>query len=280
MSPEVGVVKTPSQDAPKQQGAARAAPQQRANALPTPGLQHSLPPLPGVAAAVLARSPAGDDPPTLDVFIPDSVWPEELEGQSEATETETETDPYDGSQEDWSLDGLLQRALDRRLQRKAADTKVLCPRYDGYDKAKDVGKYNCAGLAWRTYDFRGDLAKERDAVAAGTSDKKPGNLKLWFWEYDLHLETDDGRRTTENHDFHMVGGIIDKAGNDPDDVYTKNGARPVFGPGTGPSHKPKARDRAMSNDPSNTPASTDDGAPLYKARSNFKEIVKCHPCPK
>ena len=32
-----------------------------------------------------------------------------------------------------------------------------------------------------------------------------------------------------------------------------------------------------SNDPSNTPATAPDGAPLYKVRSNFKEVVKCHP---
>jgi hypothetical protein len=171
-------------------------------------------------------------------------------------------------------------SLGRMLLRKEEDTKELCPKYYKYDTKADVGKYNCAGLAWRTYDFRGDLAAERSAASSGSAPAgKAGEVKQWFWEYDLRLETDDGRKTGPNHDFHTVAGVVDKAGKDPDDVYTKNGARPVFGPGTGPGSKPADRDRARSNDPSNKELSTDDGAPLFKKRWNFKEVVKSHSCP-
>jgi hypothetical protein len=172
-------------------------------------------------------------------------------------------------------------SLGRMLLRKEEDTKELCPKYYKYDTKADVGKYNCAGLAWRTYDFRGDLDAERAAASGGSAPSgKAGEVKQWFWEYDLRLETDDGRHTDASHDFHTVAGVVDKAGKDPDDVYTKNGARPVFGPGTGPGFKPADRDRARSNNPSNKEESTSDGAPLFKKRWNFKEIVKSHPCPK
>ncbi len=171
-------------------------------------------------------------------------------------------------------------SLGRMLLRKEEDTKDLCPKYYKYDSKADVAKYNCAGLAWRTYDYRGDLAAERGAAAGGSAPAgKPGEVKHWFWEYDLRLETDDGRKTSPSHDFHTVAGVVDKAGKDPDDVYTKNGARPVFGPGTGPGSKPPDRDRARSNDPSNKEQSSSDGAPLFKKRWNFKEVVKSHSCP-
>jgi hypothetical protein len=269
MGPEVAAAEPPRQAPIERAGPAG---QKRAASSAGERLRHSLPAMPAVAAAVLARSDTDEELSSLDLYIPDSVAPEDVETASSPDSS--------GGTSDWSLDGLLQRAVDARLQRKAKDTKALCPKYDGYDKSIDVGTYNCAGLAWRTYTYRGDLKSESSAVAAGESKGKPGKVKLWFWEYDLHLETDDGRRGPEGHDFHMVGGVVDKAGKDPDDVYTKNGARPVFGPGTGPGFKPPARDRATSNDPSNTPQSTDDGAALYKVRSNFKQTVKHHPCPK
>jgi hypothetical protein len=157
---------------------------------------------------------------------------------------------------------------------------VLCPRYSRYDSKADVAKYNCAGLAWRTYDFRGDIDAERSAASGGSAPAgRAGEVKHWFWDYDLRLETDDGRHTDTWHDFHTVAGVVDKTGADPDDVYTKNGSRPVFGPGTGPGFKPAARDRATSNDPSNKEMSSTDGKPLFKKRWNFKEVVKSHPCP-
>jgi hypothetical protein len=197
-----------------------------------------------------------------DSVAPDTVPPEAriLHGPDEAAEPEP--------------------SLGRMLQRKAEDTKELCPKYYKYDAKADVSQYNCAGLAWRTYDYRGDLDAERKAASAGSAPAgKAGEVKHWFWEYDLRLETDDGRKTDASHDFHTVAGVVDKAGKDPDDVYTKNGARPVFGPGTGPGWKPPDRDRARSNDPSNKEMSTQDGAPLYKKRWNFKEVVKSHSCP-
>ncbi len=208
----------------------------------------------------------------LEMVLPDSVAPEAL--APGATELHAAEEA-----EEAPLARKLQRSARPRLQRKEEDTLELCARYWRWETPRDLNTYNCAGLAWRSYDFRGDLDAERGAAAAGTaSGSTPGVVKHWFWEYDLHLETDDGRRTDDSHDFHTVAGVVDKAGADPDDVWSKNGRRPVYGPRTGPGWKPPVRERATSNDPSDTPASTPDGAPLYKVRSNFKEIVASHPC--
>jgi hypothetical protein len=209
----------------------------------------------------------------LEQVMPDSISPQEL--PPGAAELRSPDEPAAGA----NVGRMLARSARARLQRKEEDTLDLCPRYWRYETPHDFGSYNCAGLAWRTYDFRGDLAAERSAASAGKASQAPGSVKHWFWEYDLHLETDDGRRTASSHDFHTVAGVVDKSSADPDDVYSKNGRRPVYGPRTGPGWRPPTRDRATSNDPSDTPASTSDGAPLYKVRSNFKEIVKLHSCP-
>jgi hypothetical protein len=209
-------------------------------------------------------------PEMLDEFVTDSVSPETLAPEQKVLQAPEEA----GAEE-------ATPSLGRMLLRKEEDTKDLCPRYYKYDAKTDISKYNCAGLAWRTYTDRGDLDAERAAAAGGSAPAgKPGEIKHWFWEYDLRLETDDGALTGAHHDFHTVAGVVDKAGKDPDDVYTKNGYRPVFGPGTGPGWKPADRDQARSNDASNTAATTSAGKPIYKKRWNVKEIVKSHPCPK
>lgn len=220
---------------------------------------------------LLRQAAAG--PGDLRELMVDSIAPGEIPAEVAQLSAPEQAGP------EAELGRKLARSAQARLQRKEADTLELCPRYWRYETPHDFASYNCAGLAWRTYDFRGDLAAERSAASSGSGTQSPGAVKHWFWEYDLHLETDDGRRTPKSHDFHTVAGVVDKASADPDDVYSKNGRRPVYGPRTGPGWKPPTRDRATSNDPSDTPASTDDGAPLYKVRSNFKEIVKLHACP-
>jgi hypothetical protein len=178
---------------------------------------------------------------------------------------------------------VQQRTREVRVQRSEADTLAQCPRYWRYEMLRPFETYNCAGLAWRTYNYRGDRAAERSAVGAGTIGCSagciPGEVKQWWWDYDLHVETPDGRRTAANRDFHTVAGVTDSVGNDPDDVYSKNGKRPVYGPGMGPGFRPPARERATTNDPSETPSTHPDGSPLFKVRSNFSQLCACHPCP-
>ena len=99
-----------------------------------------------------------------------------------------------------------------------------------------------------------------------------------MWEYDMHFENDLGTVIrAASPDFHIVAGRTDLTGADPTDVYSKNGHRKVYGPGTGPGFKPAARERSTSNDPSETP-STYMGRPVFKVRSNMTESITCAGC--
>jgi Domain of unknown function (DUF4157) len=171
--------------------------------------------------------------------------------------------------------------ISRQIQRLTS-----CSSYSGYATPADLNKYNCAGLATRTYQFIAPASAAIDAImanfntphtpAGGTCD--PGDVKFWLWEYDMHAEDDRGTvLSANNRDFHIVAGRVDSTGGDPTDVYSKNGRRPVYGPGTGPSFKPAARERSTSNDPSETPG-TLNGRPVFKVRSNMSESISCAGC--
>jgi hypothetical protein len=63
---------------------------------------------------------------------------------------------------------------------------------------------------------------------------------------------------------------------DPTKVYSKNGPRPIHGPGTGPSFRPASRERALDKD--DQPGDSPQGRPLYKIRSNMSEEITCAGC--
>jgi hypothetical protein len=187
---------------------------------------------------------------------------------------------------------LQQSASDRvipgRIQRQLA-VGHPCPRYIGYEASRSVETYNCAGLALRNYQFIAPASTVvKTIVATFPSGRSitcgpsggPSRVKFWLWEYDLHLEDDRGSRLSESHrDFHIVAGVTDRMGNDPTDVYSKNGMRPVEGPGTGPGFRPPGRNRALNNDATATPATTRDGRPVFKVRYNFSESCFSANCP-
>jgi hypothetical protein len=175
---------------------------------------------------------------------------------------------------------------DRRVSRQI-QRQTRCASYSSYNAGADLHTYNCAGLALRTYRFTSPPSAVIDEIMANfTGPETPasgscaaGRVKFWLWEYDIKLEDDLGTTVAPTwQDFHIVGGRTDAAGNDPTDVYTKNGRRPVHGPGTGPSFRPPARDRATSNDRTEAPINTPQGRPVYKVRSNMSESLTCAEC--
>ena len=104
-----------------------------------------------------------------------------------------------------------------------------------------------------------------------------GQVKFWLWEYDIHMEDDLGNVIKPTwRDFHIVGGRMDAGGSDPANVYSKNGPRPIHGPGTGPSFRPASRDRALDKD--DQPGTTAQGRPIYKVRSSMSEEITCARC--
>lgn len=196
---------------------------------------------------------------------------------------------------------VLQQAGDsQEVQRQGPAAGHPCPVYDGYDTSRAVESYNCLGLALRTYDYK-PLAEARNALAdrfpfgqsaACSEPCAPGQIKMWFWEYSQRLEDEDGRRSGLRdqdgnvvpsepwRDYHTVAGAVDQFGGDPQDVYSKDGRRPIYGPGTGPAFRPPDRQPATRNNRFEIPGFTSDGKRLFWIRSDRLDECYCgSPCP-
>lgn len=163
--------------------------------------------------------------------------------------------------------------------------KCKCPKYQTVDRTKDVEQFNCAGLAHRTYTFIGDVNQVKQMLAVGRKIDCSGKcsscqVKHWLWEYELAIFDVEGNRLTEWwRDFHTVAGLCDPEGNDPADVYSKNGKRPLEGPARGSSFRPPEKDQATRNDRSAQPMLDGRGRPIYKIRRNIDQTCYCLPCP-
>lgn len=172
-----------------------------------------------------------------------------------------------------------------RLSRQIMRTPgTPCSAYPGYDASIDRRTYNCSGLALRSYQFTSppsavyaDMQARFFNPVCPVGNCGAGQVKFWLWQYDIRVEDDRGTILRPTwRDFHIVGGRMDDAGNDPTNVYSKNGPRPIHGPGTGPSFRPATRDQALDVD--DVPGTTADGRPLYKVRSNMTEQISCAGC--
>jgi hypothetical protein len=185
--------------------------------------------------------------------------------------------------------------MNKQIQRTSAGC-LKCPPYCSYNKSAKLDNYNCAGLAHRTYDYK-DITQTKAALAKGsnivcnTPCDRVGMVKHWLWEFDSHIEDSSGKlfpwrgpngMVTYWHDFHTVAGPTDgdPVAKDSDEFYSKDGARPVYGPGTGPSFQPLAKARATENNPRETPGVDDKGQPIYKVNSNITGSCYCFPCSK
>jgi RHS repeat-associated protein len=155
------------------------------------------------------------------------------------------------------------------------------------DPTKDRTTYNCVGLACRTYENQPDVEKyKNDYLSKGRKLKncaekcKKCEIKHWLWEYEIHITDEAGNDTQDpHHDFHTVAGQTNcKTGADPTNVYSKNGPRPIHGPGTGGSFRPPDRERVT--DANDQIVNFPDGSPAYKVRKDMVESCYCMPKPK
>jgi hypothetical protein len=178
--------------------------------------------------------------------------------------------------------------VDRQIQR-TGNGCANCQAYCGYDTPRDLTTYNCAGLAHRNYTYMQVPAilaayAGNGTFASGGACSAPGIVQHWLWEFDIRMEDASGKVVVPTwQDFHTVAGPTpgDPVPYSSDEVYSKNGRRPVYGPGTGPGFRPAARSVATTNDPAETPLTDPaSGAPLYKVRSNIVETRACLPCPR
>jgi len=135
--------------------------------------------------------------------------------------------------------------------------------------------YNCAGLAFKTYQYHGmtDTKSKLSAMTAKANCSQkcnPFQYKFWFWEYDVSLTHIPTSTTGPSQpDFHIVGGKTDSKGTGPSQVVSKNGKRPVKGPKPPASWYPTSAPARMNSH-------TDTIVPDYfKNRTNVKEKCYC-----
>lgn len=119
--------------------------------------------------------------------------------------------------------------------------------------------YNCAGFAFKRYTFIGLPATR--AIYAGMTNLNDCNdscpawhHKFWMWEFDINTEDSrNGATTPTTRDFHTIGGQTDGSGNGPSQVMSKDGGRPIIGPGAPMSFRPLAREPVVQTDGSRHP---------------------------
>lgn len=157
-----------------------------------------------------------------------------------------------------------------------------------------IQSFNCAGLATRTFTYMGldDLKKKFLSKGKQIPCKEKCvkcQIKFWLWEYKLHLEyVKFGvvRKTQPNPDFHVVSGRVScKDGSDLANVFSKNGARAIKGPGLGSNYKPAVREQRRENNAQEKLQYYDariDNVVIYKTqspligvRTNIKESCYC-----
>jgi hypothetical protein len=182
------------------------------------------------------------------------------------------------------LTHVVQQSSGRLSRQIRRAPRIPCSAYPDYDASVDRRTYNCTGLALRTYQntappsaVYADMWARFFNPVCPVGNCGAGQVKFWLWQYDIRMEDDRGNVLRPTwRDFHIVGARMDAAGNEPTNVYSKNGPRPIHGPATGASFRPAAREQALDID--DNPGTTADGRPLYKLRSNMSEEITCAGC--
>jgi RHS repeat-associated protein len=132
--------------------------------------------------------------------------------------------------------------------------------YKSYNKNVDCESYNCAGLALRNYEFL-DLNELRNILSENAIDErdaKTSDVKITLWTYFKQLII-DGQPASDGFDFHVVGS------QDPNNVFSKDGVRPVYGPDRAEKFTPRTGQGA-NYDRRGAPAFDDNRMPIWVVR--------------
>lgn len=126
-----------------------------------------------------------------------------------------------------------------------------------FKRSVRISKYNCAGLAFRSYKYLNqkemlETVRQMRHVSCD-SVCNPFDYKFWVWTFQLGMTNLTSKHVYKSHaDFHIISGRTDYNGEGPDLVISKNGRRPVMPPGDPLSWKPKTG-IYLTNDALNTP---------------------------
>jgi hypothetical protein len=135
--------------------------------------------------------------------------------------------------------------------------------------------YNCAGLAFQTCTFIGDMNEvariyskmERIECNANC---KPFQYKVWYWPHRLSTTDRSGRQGTKPHaDFHTVGGKSDSNGRLVK-CRSKNGHRILEAPRACESFEPRTGDAYKMNNLQNLKVPNQ-----YEKIENLQRLCYC-----
>lgn len=119
-------------------------------------------------------------------------------------------------------------------------------KYSSYRKEISLQSYNCAGLAFRNYKEM-NVSDFIEFLKSNNNKPDLGNdyVKFWLWEVNVTVHYEDGSLVpgfpkTPSYDFHIVSGVLNPDKSDPTAVFSKDGDRPVLGPGKPLSWAPKS----------------------------------------
>jgi len=142
-----------------------------------------------------------------------------------------------------------------------------------FSQKAETETYNCSGLAFKTFTKIGlpdtkKILSTMTALPKPTDTCAPRDYKFWFWEYTLTRTDTLTGVSVSDKDFHIVGGQTDGKGNDPTQVMSKNGGRPVKGPGSAMSWQPPASEITTQSNHQETVVPNS-----IKTRTNM--VLKC-----
>ena len=140
------------------------------------------------------------------------------------------------------------------------------------DWSVPAARYNCAGLAFRTYRYMS--LEETKAVlgrcrrlASADEPCPAGWVRVCAWWFTVRREAEGGETEPAEFDGHLVAGRSDDGGG-PAVVFSKFGRGPVTGPAAPGTWKPVAREYI---------GRTRDGRRVYYVRENIVERWYCAP---
>jgi len=180
---------------------------------------------------------------------------------------------YDTDTEIWSLGLQGTEEAGSATTKMTIENEIFDP---PIDESINCIYYNCSGLARRSYDWHSldDTKEYLQSNQIDPSDAQEGDIIHYLWEYNLHIEDDEGGKSKIYDDFHTVSGVLGPQGSAVPNSYSKNGARPVLDNLTFPAeHKPAASSMLRENNATNKVVTDYKGDPMFKKRYDFKESI-------
>jgi hypothetical protein len=141
---------------------------------------------------------------------------------------------------------------------------------------KKEDSYNCAGLAFQSCLYEGDMHDVETTLDKMSSIEcvekcEPYQYKFFYWPHELAVYNASSGIVSKSHpDFHIVSGQTDNTGSGPSLVISKNGRRPITAPRLPENYEPRNGDPYRKNDLGNQISLHE-----YEVITNLKRLCYC-----